>query len=1202
MLSGTNPNLIVRPRPPGSRRSSTKQDSPSALQAKKFSDQQDNNVALLPSPSLTNSDTFSISSDAKHAMGFERDLDLDLPSDLTEALEKSMQRRPRRSNTSSNKENVDPFDHSQEGKKTAQIKDFSNQCTQGKADIDSDADRLVHSFDHTAEKESKVHHRSTISIDSQNTGSGSDASIDENWIGDLSREELEKLLFESRQIIKEREKDLGIAAAIGKALLEKNISLRNRHEGIVSRFSSMNSMERIIADQSNDVNTPLPRYSPPHSDSINAFDNQSEIDQRTPRPGEMPQSGSGYFQGMSASPSAKRMANVQRSESVIEELEERQLWTSSGNHFVPSRPASPHNTSFADSSLSSISASETHRRLELISQQNDDLLEQISQLHAESEDAKREGGKRQKRLIREIDGLRAELEAAQIRTIELERNAEMQKKALETGQEQVKKQPWRRRGKMPWQSPGSKDKKAENDGNNQIETNEKNVHSERSDTLGEDGKDADTLSLTGQSESSMSLSGKTRLQTDGERAIVSQLMAKVKELEEINVSLIKDAHERDGRIGRFLEDSERLRDMYDAVESEAVSNLSAEPSMQDLTIMGQETTPISSAAASPIARKRRAPGNRHLIENRRTVRAAMQNDYEMRSPNAQLVDFFDDSLNNSSVDSSPVKGRPSRRMLRPRILITPSCEDLHARSENDRVAGWEDIENERTRPHGQMTKSNSDPTLYEDQSLSPDQKTRKGLMHRSSESHLGSISSHNLQRSLGSELGSMYDDRDEEDEDDDAPQQDGEEDSRSLRGLYSNERRKGKTLSKAASQTSLRSMSEAGSDIADLKWSNGSTWTLRTEYDLPEIDSVQYKAITPAPKQELAIIPTHQSLSRIAARADGEWYENVTQSLLPRGSLRNDTETSHDNYSLLEKLTKSVPVHWADDEDFGQPITEREAINLGLLEGKRGRNRLGSSSRTARGMLSWIKPLRSKARKAEDEMNTTTTISSKRQIETAEDVERRRALDRLLRAKRNAALQDRVLAGQMSEEEARAKGAFDSLDDDDDIGNQSGLTNLSFESEVTQRALAYRSVRRRQLSNGLFSGEQDQMPRMPRSGSSRSSLHESRQLSQERRKVQNEDDKGDIRTAEEESYELVDLDPSKRRPGRRGTDYYPITLRERYKPEMVRQRVQNFSSETITWAMAWATFSIVMVFAFVAAFARGPKRILHGQGPQHHQP
>ena len=117
--------------------------------------------------------------------------------------------------------------------------------------------------------------------------------------------------------------------------------------------------------------------------------------------------------------------------------------------------------------------------------------------------------------------------------------------------------------------------------------------------------------------------------------------------------------------------------------------------------------------------------------------------------------------------------------------------------------------------------------------------------------------------------------------------------------------------------------------------------------------------------------------------------------------------------------------------------------------------------------------------------------------------------------------------------------------------------------------------------------------------------HNSLQPSPERRNVQSKDEKklqGQDHTEEGESFEFVDLDPTKRRPGRRGTDYYPITLRERYKPEMVKQRMQNFSNETITWAMAWATFSIVMVFAFVAAFARGPKRILHGQAPQNQQP
>lgn len=1173
MLSGTDPSLIVRPRPPGSRRSSHKQDSPSANLEKRLTDSQDSNATLLTSPSLINSDsTHNISLDVKHAKGFERDLDLDLPSDLTEALEKSMQRWPKKTYHASNKENIDPFNHGH----------FSNTSAQGPKEIDP---HTKESNDNT-EQQSKYQHRSAISIDSQNTES--DTSVDVDWVGDLPREELERLLFESRQIIKERERDLGIAAAIGKALLDKNISLRNRHEGIVSRFSSMNSMERIIAEQSNDVNTPLPRYSPPHSDTANAEDDRGEIDQRTPRPaGEMSQSGGGYFQGMNASPSVKR--------SLENQIGERQLWSASGNHFIPSRPPSPHTAPLADSSFSGITSSETHRRLEFISQQNDDLLEQIEQLHAESEDAKREGGKRQKRLIREIDGLRFELEAAQARTIELERNAEMQRKALETGQEQAKRQPWRRRGKMPWQKQDSEGKDSEKDRKcNSFTANPNEMHVGHSADEGEDQKESDTLSLTGQSESSASISNNSRLQTDGERAIVSQLMAKVRELEEINISLIKDAHERDGRIGRFLEDSERLRDLYDAVENEAVSTLSAEASMQDLTLTGQEFTPVSSAAASPIARRRRAPGNRHLIENRRTVRAAMQDDYETQSPKADHDDFFDDSLNNSDIESSPAKVRNSRRMLRPRILITPSCEDLHARSENDRTMGREDLESKGSEIYGHMTKSSSDPKLYEEQDSSPEKRTPKGLQHRASESHLGSVSSRssrNLQRSLGSELGSVFGGNREEEfeDDDDAPQQDGQENNHNLSSFHV--RPKGKGPRKMGSQTSLRSMSEAGSDIADLKWSKGSTWNLRADYDLPEIDSKQYKTITPAPHQELAIIPSHQSLSQIAKRQDGDWYANVAQSLLPQGSLRNDVETSHDNYALLEKLTKSVPVHWADDEDFGRPITEREAINLGLLESKVDRKRITSGSRRAHGMLSWIQPFGAKTRKTEDETNTPATVSTKRQIETAEDVERRRALERLLRAKRIAALHDRILTGQMSEEEARAKGAFDSLDEDDDYCNHSGLGSLSFEAEVTQRALAYRTVRRRQLSNGALSGDQGRHQNVNHS-------------SQERKHVQEDKSKTSSEEArtEEESFELVDLDSSKRRPGRRETDYYPITLRERYKPEMVRQRVQNFSNETITWAMAWATFSIVMVFAFVAAFARGPKRILHGQQTQHHRP
>ena len=82
--------------------------------------------------------------------------------------------------------------------------------------------------------------------------------------------------------------------------------------------------------------------------------------------------------------------------------------------------------------------------------------------------------------------------------------------------------------------------------------------------------------------------------------------------------------------------------------------------------------------------------------------------------------------------------------------------------------------------------------------------------------------------------------------------------------------------------------------------------------------------------------------------------------------------------------------------------------------------------------------------------------------------------------------------------------------------------------------------------------------------------------------------------AREEDFELLDLDPSKKRPGKRGTDFYPVSVRARYKPAVVKQRFKQASVEAVTWASAWATFSIVMVFAFLVAFTRGPKRILNG--------
>jgi hypothetical protein len=1036
--------------------------------------------------------------------------------------------------------------------------------------------------------ESTMKHRPSNSIDSTNTQASSETSFDAAWVGGLPREELEKLLFESRQIIKDRERDLGIAATIGQALLEKNISLRNRHEGILSRFSSLNNLSALQAAAEEDhhvemdPNTSLPHYTPPQSDGETGAQLSSHtcMDQITPRPQYQQDTehlidgeAKSYFPQEQSSPLAPRTSHIKPMTTIggghaeyDSECKEQQPWDSPSrkSHYVRSNPVSPGD-GLSDIGQHSFQPSDTHRRLELISMQNDELLDQIAQLQHESEKAKREGGKRQKKLIREIDGLRAELDAAESRNTELERSAAEQRNSDEqendeSVQRKAKRKIWRRRGTLPWKAlANDHGRNSGEDLSAQQSPGAAGISQDR-DLDRETTEDCRATSQYARSESEQSAASRHTPQTEAERAIVAQLMAKVRELEEINSALIEDAHERDGRIGRFVEDSERLRDLYDAAESEVNESFSAAASMQDLRYVSSQhrQTPFSTYSISPASISRRAAGNRYLIEGRRTIRAAMRPERSPDSvePSKQLnVDDvrFDSSAENSPNsalgDVSPARARESLRAMRPRILLTPSCEDLQAQAELDRqraasaAASAHLAVGSANRLHLHGTRSDvslreryicEDSSEEEDVDNSFDTRSvRRTLRHRSSEGNFsrlggGGRSPPVSRRTLSCELSE-------------------EAVSHQLPSPPLSPRSKtaahGMHL-RSASQLSLTALSDGGSDIADVQWSAMSV-------SVSNQSLVDERMMIPYADSSRALTVQDQHFDRDNDLIqDGLWYASAAQEIVPRGALRDDIATSHEHYVQLEKMSTNLPVHWADDEDFGKPITERDARRYGLMD-ERG-NDTGRASK-GRSLLSWIKPKGFETPNKGKGRESNTVTSTSMQIESVEDAARRHELEHLLRAKRNAALHDRVVNGQITLDDARRRGAYDY---DEDYAKYSGLANYSFEAEVTKRAFAYRSIK--------ASSPRDR-------SNSRSPGRVRRQSSAAHGGTTTGEDK------EEKEY------------------YAALTLRQRYKPAVVKRRITRISSETITWALAWATFSVVMVLAFVSAFARGPKRLLYGQ-------
>lgn len=78
-----------------------------------------------------------------------------------------------------------------------------------------------------------------LELDAVNPDNEIDRAQTEQYLRDKSKEELEKLLIKAEAVIRARENELGVAAAVGKQLLETNLSLRQRHASILARTSPM---------------------------------------------------------------------------------------------------------------------------------------------------------------------------------------------------------------------------------------------------------------------------------------------------------------------------------------------------------------------------------------------------------------------------------------------------------------------------------------------------------------------------------------------------------------------------------------------------------------------------------------------------------------------------------------------------------------------------------------------------------------------------------------------------------------------------------------------------------------------------------------------------------------------------------------------------------------------------------------------------
>ncbi|KAF7332382.1 hypothetical protein MKEN_00120000 [Mycena kentingensis (nom. inval.)] len=87
-------------------------------------------------------------------------------------------------------------------------------------------------------KDPSVYLGSPLPATLQMVGSPPTPGQEEDWLNEKSREELAELLHKAEDLIRERETELGATSAVCKSLYESNVSLKTKHDALVSRFPS----------------------------------------------------------------------------------------------------------------------------------------------------------------------------------------------------------------------------------------------------------------------------------------------------------------------------------------------------------------------------------------------------------------------------------------------------------------------------------------------------------------------------------------------------------------------------------------------------------------------------------------------------------------------------------------------------------------------------------------------------------------------------------------------------------------------------------------------------------------------------------------------------------------------------------------------------------------------------------------------------
>ncbi|KAI0638031.1 hypothetical protein C8Q77DRAFT_1187433 [Trametes polyzona] len=357
-----------------------------------------------------------------------------------------------------------------------------------------------------------------VASSSPDRGGADGSSQTDEWMDEKSREELSDLLLKADGMIKTRETELSYTSALCKSLYDDNVALKTKHEALLARLPPTG------------MSSPAP--SVPTSPQIATLPSFTGV--------MFPSTSDESLQPL---PASARLRHTRR-------------------------------------------ISVTPAELAHLSDQNAELLDKLEQLEAESAKADQAGKRKLRKLEQEIQTLRDELEQTQARGAELEEQARVAVNAVQVQRRKEEREAWVRALKEksaslsgsdfpgaeirdfapPPELPRSTPRKPTYAHPDPSETSvELSDISFEPPSFGEDTTEDDSTDQASYF-STPPTSMRDQPQIGLEYAIVSQLLSKIRELEETNAQIKEQQKATEERMRAAQSDVDSIKRVYDCLD------------------------------------------------------------------------------------------------------------------------------------------------------------------------------------------------------------------------------------------------------------------------------------------------------------------------------------------------------------------------------------------------------------------------------------------------------------------------------------------------------------------------------------------------------------------------------------------------------------------------------------------------------------